>query len=82
MRSLMCFDEDNIADRDEFDFVLEDLEALYNRMVKNHPGITFNGRFLKHIPNPFQTLSIPPLPRRNKYGNNRQYRNYERHLGG
>ena len=44
MRSLMCFDEDNIADRDEFDFVMEDLEALYNRMMKNHPGILITGR--------------------------------------
>ena len=44
MRSLMCFDEDNIADRDEFDFVLEDLEALYNRMMNNHPGILITGR--------------------------------------
>lgn len=44
MRSLMCFDEDNIADRDEFDFVNEDLEALYNRMMENHPGILITGR--------------------------------------
>ena len=44
MRSLMCFDEDNIADRAESDFIVEDLEALYNRMMKDHPGILITGR--------------------------------------
>lgn len=44
MRELMCFDENNIADRAEFDFVMEDLEALYNRMMKDHPGILITGR--------------------------------------